>query len=336
MSKSAENSKLEALREALKGKQKEKAVDNFAQRMNSALIAELFKPQGVDMKIESEYIDRLGRIFAWLDRGERMAAEDYLPHKPKGKVREITGRASRKEKIEAEGPLDNPHSTLHIFTFKRDIGGVDLECFYWQLRHGNSRTGNYANSIEEAAECAVKHWYKATTAVKFVRARAPQGHHRVVLLGSWITNDEYQAYKRKDLLTVIPDANSDDRTEERMFVLGYPSNKSKVVLKARNISRLKGTVPENVDPQNYALTLESGLKIESSLDWYLFKPEDRVQGEVQCCNCEIVGDKAMMDMLWVRGTGPVCGPCRDDLFDKNKLDDALFDQELGNYTQTNS
>lgn len=301
----------------------EYALQHDSPKKLIATLLRLLKP----MEIPSPFLhESIGRIFVWLDRGDRMAAKDHIPDKPEGKVTEITGRASRKVKEEPEGPLDNPKATLHIYEYKRDVGGVLLNTWYWMIQHDKKKHGGYADSREDAATKAYMAFYQHSTLIKFHAALMPRAGMKVVLMGNWITTQEYDDYKRKDMLEVIPDVVSDDREDTRMFVMGYASTrKDKVVVKAENVTKQRRVEQDNVHPQNHILTLESGVKLEGNMDWRVYRPELRVMGEVMCCKCFSTGDSHHMNLVYVHGYGPRCGPCFDYMYEVEGLDTIHVD-----------
>lgn len=279
------------------------------------------------MEIQSPFLEQsVGRIFVWLERGDRMAAENKV--KAVGKVKEITGRASRKDFHEQEGPLDNPKATLHIYEYKRDVSGIVLDAWAWELRHGKDSVTGEAFDREDAATKVYKAFYRNSTMLKFNHALIPRGGINIVLLGNWITKEELDSCKRKDMLTHVSDAHTDERDDSRMFVLGFPSvTKEKVVVKARQVMKRSKVGQDDINTQNHILVLESGLKLEGSLDWYVYKPELQVSGEVMCPQCESVGSINHMNMCFVRGYGPRCGPCIERMIEEQNLDEGLVDMQ---------
>jgi hypothetical protein len=270
--------------------------------------------------------NKLGRIFVWLDRGERMAAQHELPIKEViGKIKEYTGRASRKDKNEPEGPLDNPKATMHIYEYKKKVGNLELTYFYWQLRWEKSKIGGETDSLEKAAEDVYRCFYKNMSNLKLTKSLEPEHNKWIVLLGNWVTTEELKAVKRKDRILVIPDLATDDR-DGQMFVMNYPdATKVKERVLPKDIRKTRAAHKGSVNPMDYIIELKSGTKIESSMDWYIYRPEDRAMGEVYCVKCESAGSIGSLGACYVRGQGLLCGPCINWKLEYENLDDSCYD-----------
>lgn len=268
----------------------------------------------------------LGRIFVWLDRGERMAAQGELPKECNavGKVKEYTGRASRKEKEEPEGPLDNPKATMHIYEYKKKVGDVELTFFYWMLKWDKSKIGEETDTLEKAAEAVYRCFYKNMSKLKLDKALAPAHNKWVVLLGNWVTKADIDQLPRKDIVQVIPDVATDER-DGLMFVLGYPNaSKQKEKVLPKDIRMTKAAHKGSINAMDFTLELKSGAKVIGSMDWYIYRPEDQIGGEIYCPCCDSAGTLGSLGACHVRGQGLLCGPCIDYKMEHG-LDDSMFD-----------
>lgn len=286
----------------------------------------------LNMEIKTPYLERApGRIFVWIDRGKRMAAKDNIPKesKPKGDVNEHTGRASRRVESDPQGPLDNPVATLHVYQWTEDgEDKVPLQQFYWKIKFKGREDGGFGPSFEGAVDLAYQAFYKHHTAEKFKAAMTPKPSRQIILLGSWMTNEEYKSHPHKSKLTVIPDVATDKRTEGQLYVLGSGGPLTKKMVLIKDASQRPKTAQGSANPEDWLITLESGVTLDGSLEWYVYKPEQLVKGEVSCVKCGNAGIIPHLGARFVRGNiGMVCGPCLDHFTWHGEIAEDLFDSE---------
>jgi len=283
---------------------------------------------------ENSITERSNRIFVWQDRGK------YTPvHVPGiGVVLQTwSARVSKTEKSEPKGPYDGPNCDLYI-TKAQGSRDLAIITYVWGIvTNTRSGTGNvasgYAKTREEAAEQLYVQWYTRHTNALFHKARMPARNKEVVLLGTWVTADDYHAAPTqvKERAIIVPDVATDVR-DGKLFLLSWWKNKSeKAVTRIKDCTYLRRQYHHDpsVEPFDWQIELESGLKLSESLDWYIRCPEQYVEGEVFCPSCRAaIGGVQSIGMRWVRSFGAMCGPCLDKKIEVESMPDDLSDVML--------
>lgn len=279
------------------------------------------------MEIPSDFLAMCNRAFIWTTRGIQMAAKNQLLNKSQvlGDVEQWTGKVARKERAEPKSAIDD--GVLSIFKYK--MKDTQLETFEWSIKLSEDglvvRRG-HAESLEGAADQVYRAFYSAMTKKKAVDASAVQPGTQLVILGNWITNEQYMAYPRKENLQIVSDA-SDDTRDDMLFVIGYPAlGKQKAVVTAHRVRKARNYGEQNSD--NVVIELRSGFTLDATQDWYVLKVERFIKGEVMCGKCQKVGDLYNLGCVNVRGRGLLCGPCIDYLMENDQLESDAHDIQM--------
>lgn len=276
------------------------------------------------MEIHSDFLEMCNRTFIWTERGVRMAAKDQLLNKSQivGDVEQWTGKCARKERMEPKSAIDD--AVLSIFKYK--MKDTELPVFEFSIKlseDGLVLRRGHASSLEEAADKVYRGFYSAMTKKKTVDASAIQSGTKLVVLGNWISNEQYMAYKNKSNLQVVSDA-SDDTREDRMFVIGYPAlGKQKAVVEVFKVQKARNYGEQNAE--NVVIQLRSGFTLDATHDWYVLHVEQFVTGEIMCGKCQRVGGVSYLGCVHVRGRGLLCGPCIDHLMENEGLEADTMD-----------
>ncbi len=214
---------------------------------------------------------------------------------------------SRPDNFEAKSALDSDDTKLDMYSFKCK----NERCYCWRVTFKTVILGTGIEAKKEvAAEAVYRCFYNALTRKKFADARTPHSNCEIVVFGNWITNQQFMDYPHKNNLTILADANEDDRENDNLFVIGYPVlGKQKATVRAWKVK--KSSSWGELTPENCIVTLHSGFELNSTMDWYVKRPEHSVLGEVMCFKCHTIGVTSDLDMRYVRGTGPLCAPCVD-------------------------
>lgn len=276
------------------------------------------------MEIQAPILEMCSRTFLWTDRGVRMAARDQIESKElyEEKIQHWSGKPTRVIKQEPKSLIDD--GVLSIFLLK--MKDTKLPVYYWILKlseDGLVIAKGYAASLEAAAEQLYIAFYKALTKKRCVDAAMVQKGTQIVILGNWITNDEYMAYKHKANLQIVADA-SDDTRDDLIFVIGWPAlGKQKALVEAHYVKKARNYGELTSD--NVVIELRSGFVLNATHDFYVYRAEANILGEVMCMKCQKIGQMVHLGCIHVRGRGLLCGPCIDHLMGEDQLDDDAFD-----------
>ncbi len=276
------------------------------------------------MEIYTPFLKMCSRSFTWLNRGTSTPGHNQIPNAKNFHDEAVkwVGKAHRQVATEPKSLIDD--GVLTIFSLKSKV--FDTESFFWRLKlseDGLIISAGFEPTQQLAADALYKAFYKALTKKRTVDASQVKEGTVLVILGNWITNDEYMAYKNKANLQIVSDA-SDDTRDDLMFVIGWPvlgKQKAKVTAYKVDKARTWG----DANSENVVIKLRSGFTIDATLDWYVLHIEQFVLGEIMCQQCKMVGDVQNMGCINVRGQGLLCGPCIDHLIDKGLVDDDAFD-----------
>lgn len=267
------------------------------------------------MKIQSEHsiLNNGRRLFIWV----KQKRPRYMGRVEGGKVVEVwEGRVSASHPDVEHTQFDGNLSEMQIARCTTNVPRIEFFHFTVRMNHHGFLSG-WRTKREDAAEDLYRYWYEKMTNTKFQQAEHLTASKKVVVLGKWVRADVYQPAKH----TIIPDAIEDIRTWD-IFVTGG-NGQEKAFLDVVKVTR---NSRNERDKLGMTLEFPSGVKLTSSLDWYVYKPEQYVTGEVYCKQCgNIFASPIEMDMRFVQGLGPRCGPCRDYLEENGALDSSSYD-----------
>lgn len=279
------------------------------------------------MEISSPILKTCGRIFTWTDRGSKLGTRDHVPNKGlyEDNIQQYTGKVNRREVSEPKSAIDD--AVLNLYRLKYKATGVSV--YFWTIKlsdDGLVIAKGFAETFEEAAGFLYKAFYRALTKKRAVDAMKMASGTQLVVMGNWITNEEYNAYPNKENLQIVHDA-CDDTRDDKAFVIGWPVlGRQKALVTIYKVQKARSY--GELSPDNCVITLRSGFTLDASSDFYVYRAERNLQGEVMCCKCgQIASRFDFFDAVIVRGTGLMCGVCRDHFFDMGEISDDAFDTQ---------
>lgn len=270
-----------------------------------------------NQKEDSLYKGQTSFAFPWQDRGE------YNPGHAHGLYIEKC-YGCKPVAIKPEPALAKD---LEVFIVKGKTRPEKLACWAWMVCNEKRQklAGGYCGDDATALDRTMQAFFEIVTAYKFLEANTPRPGYPIVLYGNFMDEPEFLAAKKslRDRCTVF---SYDDRTRQ-IFVVGWPSLRKEKHHTSIHKVLAQPSARHVRCPSNFDYTLETleGKRIEQSLDWYLYKPEERVEGVVICNCCKQLFGVISQDCRWTQTLGVLCGVCRDELYANDKLTDDAFD-----------
>jgi hypothetical protein len=195
-----------------------------------------------------------------------------------------------------------------LFIIRYDTKDIPLE--YVVLRNDRflfKRGPSLA--MEHAAEKTYQYWFEMITQEKCKAALEPRPGRTIVVFGTWVADDVVLNTPEVFRTRIYPGSDTRDNLT---FVHGPGTDK----LEAKVVKILK---PRASTPIEHELLLESGFTVKTSLDWRVKHPQQYIEGEVMCKQCECIDTITHGDYRYVHGFGLVCGVCHDYLIDVKEL-----------------
>jgi hypothetical protein len=262
------------------------------------------------------------RVFVWVEQDKQDRLELGRDHTI---LQSWMGTAVVKAG-EPKTRYDQGHaSPIRLFITKtkyKAVGDLEIYCYGLLLPIRGKIRVEYANSLDDAADALYALYYQAMTNGKFAQAKAPIIGKEANIYGNWIAYDDWIKLSSTIRNRATPITTDDTRTPN-FFVVGLPRyQKESIVSKIAKIEQ----PTRNADSGGFTanVTFENGLHLEASLDWRIRAPEQYVEGEVYCPQCETVYNSVSeCGMKDVKAYTPLCGPCLDRLGEDTNFDNLI-------------